>query len=364
MEPVRPALSPLEKQRAFIIRFTYWAIILACAALAGVYILPVLVPFLAAFIIAALLNRPIRVCSEHLHLRRSLVSVVLVLAFFLIVGGLLVWTVTLVLSAAAQAFSLLPGFFERTVFPLLDRAIQDIEVLFSSMDPAFVAMVEDNSAALVNSMHSGILYLSNSILSAIADLVALVPSLFMKTVITVIVTFFLAADYEMITGFVKRQIPAQRAETFGKLQKFLGHTLPRFILNYGLIFSLTFVELAVGLTLLGVPSGVFVAMVIAVLDILPILGTGGVLIPWAILSLIFGDYFLGIGIFVLYVAITIIRNIVEPKLIGKQMGLHPVVTLASMLVGLRLFGILGLFGMPILLSFLKKLHEEKDAAEN
>ena len=361
---MEPALSPLEKQRAFIIRFTYWAILLACAALLGAYVLPVLVPFFLAFAIAALLNRPIRILSEKLRLRRSLVSVVLVLAFFLVVGGLLAWIVTLVLSAAAQTFSLLPGFFERTVFPLLDQVILDAEALFGSLDPAFVAMVEDNAASLLASMHSGILHLSNSILSAIAGLVAGVPALFMKTVITVIVTFFLAADYELITGFLKKQIPADKADTFRKLQKFLGHTLPRFILNYGLIFSLTFVELAIGLTLLKVPAGIFVAMVIAVLDILPILGTGGVLIPWAIISLIMGSYGLGIGIFVLYVVITVIRNIVEPKLIGKQMGLHPVVTLASMLVGLRLFGVLGLFGMPVLLSFLKKLREEKQPAEN
>ena len=357
---MEPALSPLEKQRAFIIRFTYWAIILVCAALLGSYVLPVLVPFLIAFVIAALLNKPIQALSSALRLRRSLVSVVLVLMFYLVVGGLLFWVSTLVLSAAAQTFSLLPGFFERTVFPMLDRIIRDTEVLFSSMDPAFTAMVEDNAAALLSSMHSGILHLSNSILSAIADVVALVPSLFMKTVITIIVTFFLAADYEMIRTFVKEHIPEKKADTFSKLQKFLGHTLPRFILNYALIFSLTFVELAIGLTLLQVPAGIFVAMVIAVLDILPILGTGGVLIPWAIISLIMGNYFLGIGIFVLYVVITVIRNIVEPKLIGKQMGLHPVVTLASMLVGLRLFGILGLFGMPVLLSFLKKLHEEKE----
>lgn len=360
MEPARHELSTLEKQRSFIIRFAYWSIILACAALFAAYVLPVLVPFLVAFAIAALLNKPIHFCTERLHLRRSLVSVVMVLLLFLVVGGLLFWIVTLILSAAAQMFSLLPGFFEETIFPLLHQIILDVETLFSSMDPAFVEMVETNASALLDGMHSGILHLSNSILSSIAHLVSLVPSLFMQTVITIIVTFFLAADYELITGFLKKKIPAKKAETAEKLQKFLCGTLPKFILNYALIFSMTFVELAIGLSLLKIPYAVFIAMLIAVLDILPILGTGGVLIPWAIISLIMGNYFLGIGIFALYVAITVIRNIVEPKLIGKQMGLHPVLTLASMLVGLRLFGLLGLFGMPILLSFLKKLHDEKE----
>lgn len=87
------------------------------------------------------------------------------------------------------------------------------------------------------------------------------------------------------------------------------------------------------------------------------LGTGGIIIPWAVISLIQGNIFLGCGLLILYIAITIIRNIVEPKIVGSQLGLHPVVTLASMFVGLQVFGGLGLFGMPITLSLLKHLND-------
>ena len=120
-----------------------------------------------------------------------------------------------------------------------------------------------------------------------------------------------------------------------------------------LILFMTFMELFIGLKILKVPYAGIIAFVIAILDILPVLGTGGVLIPWSIVSLILGDFITAAGIIILYIVITVIRNIVEPRLIGKQMGLHPVVTLAAMLVGLNLFGIVGLFGFPILFSFLK-----------
>ena len=92
-------------------------------------------------------------------------------------------------------------------------------------------------------------------------------------------------------------------------------------------------------------------------DILPVLGTGGIMIPWGIISLIMGKWVLGLGLLALYLIITVIRNIIEPKIVGHQVGLHPVVTLLSMLAGLQLFGIIGLFGFPITLSLLKNLND-------
>ena len=116
-------------------------------------------------------------------------------------------------------------------------------------------------------------------------------------------------------------------------------------------------ELAVGISILGVKHAVLIAAVIAVFDILPMLGTGGIIIPWGIISLVTGNVFVGIGLLVLYVVITVVRNIVEPKIVGGQLGLHPIVTLACMFTGLQLCGIIGLFGFPIMLSLLLSLNK-------
>lgn len=130
------------------------------------------------------------------------------------------------------------------------------------------------------------------------------------------------------------------------------------IRSYALIMSITFVELAVGLTLIGVKNSVLIAFVIAVFDILPVLGTGRDHDP------LDGDHRGdgGIpgwpsGLLVVYLVITVIRNIIEPKIVGSQIGLHPVVTLVSMFAGAQLFGVLGLFGFPIGLSLLGYLND-------
>ena len=120
---------------------------------------------------------------------------------------------------------------------------------------------------------------------------------------------------------------------------------------------ITFVELSIGLTLIGIKHAVAVALVASIFDILPVLGTGGVMIPWTVLAALQGNYSLAVGLLVIYIVITVIRNIIEPKIVGSQLGLHPVVTLCSMFVGVQLFGVIGLFGFPIGLSLLRYLND-------
>ena len=138
---------------------------------------------------------------------------------------------------------------------------------------------------------------------------------------------------------------------------YLTDTLFVVIRSYVLIMLLTFAELSILFSLFGIESAVLKAALIALLDILPILGTGGIMIPWAVLTLLKGKLKLGLGLLVVYAAITIIRNIIEPKIVGGRLGLHPVVTLASMFLGAQLFGVIGLFGFPIGLSLLRYLND-------
>ena len=88
------------------------------------------------------------------------------------------------------------------------------------------------------------------------------------------------------------------------------------------------------------------------------MGDGGIMIPWVVLEAIQGNYPLALGLLAVYLVVTVIRNIIEPKIVGSQVGLHPLVTLMSMFIGAQLFGVLGLFGLPITLSLLKNLNDQ------
>ena len=136
-----------------------------------------------------------------------------------------------------------------------------------------------------------------------------------------------------------------------------------YIKSYSLLFLLTFVELGIGFLILRVDHAILLATLISIFDLMPILGTGGILLPWALISLLFGDWFRAIGMLVLYLIITGIRQTLEPQIVGKQIGLHPLATLAAMLLGLKLFGIVGMFGVPVLLAVSTAMYRAKPKRE-
>ena len=121
---------------------------------------------------------------------------------------------------------------------------------------------------------------------------------------------------------------------------------------------ITFGELTVGLLIIGVRRAILLAALIAIFDIFPVVGAGAILLPWAVISLIQGKTLQALGLFILYVIILTVRQFLEPKVVGKQVGLPPLVTLACMFVGTSLFGVWGLFGLPIGAAILVNLNND------
>ena len=132
---------------------------------------------------------------------------------------------------------------------------------------------------------------------------------------------------------------------------------------YGLIMFITFCELFLGLSILnltGIMNNsyvVIIAVAIAIFDILPVAGSGGILIPWAVISLVLGNFSQAIGLIVIYIIISIIRQYIEPKIVGSSLGVHPIVTLAGLYFGLKLFGFLGMFIVPITIMAIKAFND-------
>ena len=165
-------------------------------------------------------------------------------------------------------------------------------------------------------------------------------------------------DLEEAVAYHKA-MPEKRkfSEKLIEAKKCLGGVLFKYFRSYFLIMLITFGELSLGLTIAGIRKPLAAAFIITLLDILPVLGTGIILIPWGIFRLITGDLRTGILLLLVYAIITVIRNIIEPKIVGKEVGLHPTLTLISMFVGTRLFGIAGLFALPVGLSLIKSLND-------
>lgn len=349
----------MEQKKVFLIRFCYWSAVAVCVYIALKYLLPVLFPFILAYGIAYLINKPVCRMAGESRWKKTFFSVLLSAAFFVMAGGLAGWLGAGIFSGIKRMVSFLPGIFQEFIFPFLEDGFTWIEDLFRVAEPEALELLEGGFDSIIETLSGGIVSFSNAVLSAVAGLAARIPGFFMKTVITIIATVFLTIDFDKASGFLSRQIPETKKVVLQEARGYFGGTLLKCIAAYGVIFLITFLELWIGLSVIKIPYAMTVAIVIAVLDILPILGTGSVLIPWGILAAVNGNFKMAAGVIVLYLVITVIRNIIEPKLVGKQVGLHPVFTLAGMLLGLRFAGFVGMLGVPFLLAFIKRLNDKE-----
>ncbi|HZK39743.1 MAG TPA: AI-2E family transporter, partial [Clostridia bacterium] len=191
-----------------------------------------------------------------------------------------------------------------------------------------------------------------------------VPEIAVAILVSIVACFFMTADFDFVTDFIKRQLPENKRQAVSATKRITVSAIGKLAKSYALILLLTFGEMVVGLNILrmiGLYKSSFLlatAVVVALVDIVPILGTGTILIPWAIYSLIAGNTGLGIGLLILYAIIYVIRQMVEPKLVAANLGLPPILTLMAMYVGAKLFGFIGLFLLPLTIMLIKIFNDE------
>ena len=346
-----------KKRNNFLINFTYFAVIVVMALLFLLYVAPLASPFIIGFFIAWVLQKPIRFLRRKLSFPDKMTAILAVLLFYATIGVLISLASVKAFSEIGSLIAMVPTFYSVHVQPLLWDVLTGMEIAFLDMDPSLAATLEDLTRQFLQSLGERVTGWSMAAMGIISGIASSLPALFIKIVLMIISTFFIAVDYERLTGFCMRQLSDRGKNLFLQIKEYLVGTLWVCVRSYALIMSITFVELSILLTFIGIELSVIVAFCTAIFDILPVLGTGGIMVPWAVLTAISGNWVLGLKLFIVYIIVTVVRNIIEPKIVGGQLGLHPVVTLCSMFVGVQLLGAIGLFGFPIGLSLLRYLND-------
>ena len=304
-----------------------------------------------------LLQRPINWILLHTKLHRKTIAPIvtfLIVALFMFLLGLIIEKSVTELAAFMTT---LPNWFSNSAPSVIDAINNRFEGIMATLPHQWETQMRLITSDALTFIQSKLGSLSTSVVKWVASVAASLPSTLVAFIVTLVSTFFITAEYNKIKFFIKKQIPERYNEMAGDAFQTFGRTVKRLIQSYLLIMSITFVELAIGLTLLRIDYSIIVAALIALIDLLPVLGTGTILIPWGIGSLIVGDLWLGFGILLIYVIITIVRNILEPRIVGNRIGLHPLVTLLFMYLGLRVFGVVGMFLFPMLIIVLKNAQD-------
>jgi len=313
------------------------------------YALPIFIPFLIAFAVGSLVSPVATRLSEKTKIPRAVWGVFLMLLLLTLLSILLALAVDRLMSELVHLLGKLnseqgSSFIDNTVEYMsnLTSRLPILRELRRSMgDEGFWSDVD---VMLKDSVTETVRKSAEKLPALLGRVVANLPEIFITVIVTLIATFYFSA------GKGKEQlseiIPTKARVRLAEVGKRLKPAAIGWIRAYLLIFIITFVELFLGLSVLRVQYAFLFAALIALVDILPILGTGTVLIPWAIISFLMKDVRLGIGLLVLFLVITVVREVIEPRIVGKSLGISPVLSLISMYAGLKLFGFFGMIIAP------------------
>lgn len=375
-------MAETERKRKWIINVAFYAMLLVLGFLFYKYAFGVCFPIMFAFFIAVILQRPKNFIIKKTVLKKGFASTLCVFSLMLIAAAIVV-------LIGVRAAEEIRGFINYVMlqFQNIDTIVNNIEtslLSFAGKLPEFISeTATDGIAALFTKLREFLAGTSTELpeqitgtlgdinlswittpITGVISTASRIPSILISIVVTIVLSCFMTADYDLITRFVYCQFPKEKRKDLTRAKQLLKLNLGKMAKAYALIMLVTFTEVFIGLTILKM-LGLFqsnyiavIAVVTSIVDIIPVLGTGTIVLPWAAYSLIVGDYGMAIGLLILYAAVTVIRQIVEPKLVAGQLGLPPFVTLIAMYLGLKIFGVLGVFALPIIIIMLKLLNDE------
>ena len=342
-----------ENKRNFLINIAFAAVIVFIVYFLLKFAAAYLFPFFIGVALAALTQKPASILAKRLNVKSGILAALMVLLIFV----LMVAAVFIILS---RFYSFLTGSFLslKDFLPHLSQMLsgisQKITDFFDGINIELFAVTRDTSV-LSTFLENAIGTLIESLGSFATRVVAGLPSMLFSLSVTVVASCYIAKDYEKIKKYIKEIIPERFVNRYIELRQVALDGVLKMGKGYLVMFLITFFVLALGFLILGRKNFLMLALAVSVVDILPVLGTGTVLLPWAVIELIFGRTLPSVGLILIYLSVTVLRHVLEPKIIGKQTGLHPLLCLAAMFVGLKSVGFWGLIVFPLALTVLIQL---------
>ena len=348
----------MDTRKNFVINTAFYGIIAALVFAAWKYLLPAMTPFIIGFVIASIVQLPLGHLGIEKPTHRKVAVVILCLIFYALLVFLMVFFSVKVISEIGNFAAAVPDLVNDNLYPFIYMIGDELEALLEPIDMNLAQVVNEVGKSLASTLAKYATEFSGWAVRTIASGAISIPGLLIKIIITVVSSFYIALDHPSVLRFLKRLIPVGQRDFVVQAVGYARTAVLAYIKSYSIMFCLTFLELWIGLLILKVPYTAGLAFGIAVFDLMPILGVGGILLPWGFVALVMGKLPMGIGVIVLYLIIAAVRNAVEPRIVGKHIGLHPLATLVAMVVGLKLAGLVGMLLLPISLVAVVRIREE------
>ena len=346
----------ITQRKNFIINTIYAVLIIALIAIC-LLSASVIMPFWIALLLAAVMQPLTRLLDKKLPIKKNILSMIVCLIFYVIIGGAIVWMISGALYLLEQAFTELPAYYNSTIKPALDSSGNFAESVLSILPAQVRPDLETINTAIAGAVQNFVTGLSQKGVTFAGSFVSAIPSSFLSVLITILLSFFINMQYDDVIHFLKCQLPEKIRNSTGELKQLVKSSLFKYLKSTLILMLITMAELTVGFLVIRVSNPIGLAVGIAIFDALPVFGVGTIMIPWAIIELINENYALAAGLAVVYVIVDIMRNIWEPKIIGTQFELNPIVALVTVYAGYQLAGIFGMIGLLITVYILLTFHK-------
>lgn len=312
---------------------------------------PYIAPFILAFILSLLIEPIIRFLVNKVKIPRK-ASVALSIVIILGVIGFVITNI--IINIVKQVRGLLynvPQFVEQAYVAINNLSNKDISPEYLELYKQIIK----NINGLLDNLLSNVIKITDVILKGAFNTASSFPEILLFIIATIMSTYFISSYRDNITNWTRTQLPKPWYTNICSIKNNVFGSIVQLTRAYIIIVSITFTELFIGLSIIGIDHAIVLAIIIAIVDLLPVLGTGVIILPWAVYQLLLGNLYIGVSLIVLWALILIIRQMIEPKIIGSQIGVNPLLTLMGIYVGFKLIGATGLILGPITVVTLKSI---------
>lgn len=308
-------------------------------------------PFVLAFLCALLLRKPTIFISKKLKIKSGIASLITTLVFFTIIITLLVLGITTISQEAIQLGKNTQAYISKNSTDIYN-SFYKLQKYYNDLDPYIINTLEKNFTNFVTKTSNIIVDFSGKLVSYIINLIATIPYILMVVLFTLLTTYFFTKDMSSSKINMQNLIPNNKTDKLLKIYSETKKMLGNYLLSYMIIILFTFLETIIVFLIFKVKYAVILSVICAIADLLPILGIGAIYIPIAFIYLIvFKNYVTFIGLLICYILVSIIRQIIEPKIVSSSLGIHPVAVLAALFIGLKSNGISGMIFCIFLVVF-------------
>ena len=312
-------------------------------------------PFLIAFIISLMIEPLIKKIMKKAKFTRRTSSIIIFIIVSVIILGGLIWGIITLFSEASNLLQGLNNYFDKA-YSLFQDFINEFDFDKIKLSPEILGVIQNSTGGVLNAASNWV----RDMLNGLINIVTSIPVISIYFVITVMALYFICVDKIYMLDQIEHHIPELWVKKVGKHMRDLIKTLGGYLKAEATLVLVSFVISLIGLYILhfvgfDIEYPLLMAIFIGFVDALPILGSGTVMVPWAIIAGLNGDWNLGVAIIVLLIIMSVARQFLEPRLVSKNIGVHPIFTLIAMYTGFKFWGILGMLFGPIILIILKNV---------